>query len=386
MNHVTFSQSIVTNQARNHFTFKQLKVQFRISRGKNIWQNRSLNMSEALIQNKSNNKCAWIQTLFNRMLPVLYLIPAPTKESRSRLFITEIINHLKIYQMKKLMYVLSVLVLVSCGQHKKEIARMQAKQDSIAQVAVQKNNTILKFIDEMNEIQSNLDSIKKIEKIISIEKASGVEMKSNAKERIAEGIAQINDLLQKNKALAKSLTNKYWASKVKIKELEKTIDNMNKQMAEKNTDIASLTKELKALHINVTNLNQQIETITAENEKAIREKEQAIKEQANVMNTAYYAFGTKKELTDKNVIEKEGGVLGMGKTLTLKKDFDRDYFQKVDIRDFKQLALNVKEAEVLANRPADSYHLSGTKTVEALVIDKPNEFWKASKYLVVVIE
>lgn len=288
--------------------------------------------------------------------------------------------------MKKLMFVLSVLVLVSCGQHKKEIAQMQARQDSITQVAVQKNNAILEFIDEMNEIQSNLDSIKAIEKIISVEKASNVELKTAAKDRIAADIAQINELLQKNKALVKSLTSKYKASNSKITELETTIANMNKQLDEKDTDIASLTAELEALHINVTNLNQQIETITAESEKAINEKEQALVEQANVMNTAYYAFGTKKELAEKNVIEKEGGVLGVGKTLTLKKDFNRDYFQKIDIREFKQITLNSKKAVLLANHPADSYHLTGTKTVEALVIDKPDEFWKTSKYLVVVVE
>ena len=288
--------------------------------------------------------------------------------------------------MKKLLYVLSVLVLVSCGQHKKEIAQMQAKQDSIMLVAEQENNTILKFIDEMNEIQSNLDSIKTIEKIISVEKASSVELKTDAKQRIAEDIKLINDLLQKNKALVKSLTNKYKASNAKIKELETTIDNMNKQMASKDADIASLTKELEALHVNVTTLNQQIETITAESRKTIKEKEQAFVEQANTMNTAYYAFGTKKELTEKNVIEKEGGVLGIGKTLTMKKDFNRDYFQKIDIREFKQLILNAKKAVLLASHPADSYHLTGTKTIEALVIDKPNEFWTASKYLVVVIE
>jgi DNA repair exonuclease SbcCD ATPase subunit len=288
--------------------------------------------------------------------------------------------------MKKLMYVLSVLVLVSCGQHKKEIILMQARQDSITQVAEQKNNTILEFIDEMNEIQSNLDSIKTIEKIISVEKASNIELKTDAKQRIAEDIAQINDLLQKNKALVKSLTNKYRASNAKIAELEITIGNMTKQMAEKDTDIARLSAELEALHIDVTNLNRQIETITAESEKTIQEKEQAFEEQANVLNTAYWAFGTKKELAEKNVIEKEGGLLGMGKTLTLKKDFNRDYFQKIDIREFKQMTLNAKKAVLLANHPADSYHLTGTKTVEALVIDKPTEFWKTSKYLVVVVE
>jgi len=288
--------------------------------------------------------------------------------------------------MKKLLFVLSVMVLVSCGQHKKEIAQMQAKQDSIAQVAEQKNNAILEFIDEMNEIQSNLDSIKTIEKIISVEKASSVELKTGAKDRIAEDIALINDLLQKNKALVKSLTGKYRASNAKIAELEKTIDNMNKQVAAKDADIASLSKELEALHINVTNLNQQIETITAESEKTIREKEQAFVEQGNALNTAYYAFGTKKELAEKNVIEKEGGVLGMGKTLTLKKDFNREYFQKVDIRVFKQLTLKAKKAELLASHPAGSYHLTGTNTVDALVIDKPDEFWKASKYLVIVVD
>jgi len=284
------------------------------------------------------------------------------------------------------MYVLSVVVLVSCGQHKQEIAQMQARQDSITQVAEQKNNTILVFIDEMNEIQTNLDSIKAIEKIISVEKASSIELKTSTKERIAGDIAQINTLLQKNKALVKSLTDKYKASNERIAELETTIANMTNQMADKDADIASLTAELEALHINVTNLNLQIETITAESAKTIKEKEQAFEEQANEMNTAYWAFGTKKELAEKNVIEKEGGVLGMGKTLALKKDFNRDYFQKIDIREFKQITLNAKKAVLLANHPAGSYHLTGTKIIEALVIDKPIEFWKTSKYLVVVVE
>jgi chromosome segregation ATPase len=284
------------------------------------------------------------------------------------------------------MYALSVLALFSCGQHKKEIAIMQARQDSITQVAEQKNNTILEFIDEMNEIQTNLDSIKAIEKIISVEKASSVELKASSKQRIANDIAQINDLLQKNKELVKSLTNKYKASNAKIAELETTIVNMTKQMADKDADIASLTAELEALHINVTTLNQQIETITAENEKTIKEKEQAFKEQGNAMNTAYWAFGTKKELAEKNVIEKEGGVLGLGKSLTLKKDFNRDYFKQIDIREFKQMTLNAKKAVLLAYHPADSYHFTGTDRVDGLVIDKPDEFWKTSKYLVVVVE
>lgn len=288
--------------------------------------------------------------------------------------------------MKKLVFILSVFVLASCGQHKKDIARMQAKQDSIAQLGVQKDNSILEFIGAMNEIQSNLDSIKTLEKIVSVETAPGTELKAEAKRRIIEDIAQINNLLQKNKELVKSLQGKLRLSNLKIAELENMIALLNKSVEEKDGEIAELNQELEKLHINVADLNQKIQTITSESEKTIKEKTQVINDQTIAMNTAFYAFGTKKELADNNVIEKEGGVLGMGKTIVLKKDFNRDYFQKVDIREFSQLPLNAKKAKVVTNHAADSYHLTGEKTVEALVVDKPTEFWKASKFLVIVVE
>ena len=285
------------------------------------------------------------------------------------------------------MFILSVLVLVSCG-HKKEIARMQAKQDSIAQIGVQKDNTILEYIGAMNEIQSNLDSIKTIEKIVSVQTAPGTEMKAEAKKRIVEDIAQINNLLQKNKELVKALQGKLRNSNMKIVELEKMIEMLNKQVGDKDAEVAALKQQLEKLNIDVAGLNQKIETITKESEQTIKEKNEVIDTKTNELNTAFYAFGTKKELEAKNVIEKEGGVLGMGKTLKLKKDFNRDFFMKIDIREFKQLPLNTKKAKLVTYHPDGSYHMTMTakKTVESLIIDNPEEFWKASKYLLIVVE
>ena len=295
-------------------------------------------------------------------------------------------QNLKSNTMKKLLVILSVVMLVSCGQHKKEIARMQAKQDSIAQLGVQKDASILEFIGAMNEIQTNLDSIKTIEKIVSVQANSGSEMKPAAKKSIIEDIRQINNLLQKNKELVKSLQGRLRASNLKITELEKMIELLNKQVADKDGEIASLKQELAKLNIDVAGLNQKIETITKESEQTIKEKNLAIEAQVILMNTAFYATGTKKELTEKNVIEKEGGVLGLGKTIKMKKDFNRDFFKKIDIREFKELALNTKKAKIVTVHPAGSFHMTGTKTVESLVIDQPEEFWKASKYLLIVVE
>ncbi len=72
--------------------------------------------------------------------------------------------------------------------------------------------------------------------------------------------------------------------------------------------------------------------------------------------------------------------------MKLKKDFNRVEFMKVDLREFSQLPLNTKKARLVTFHPAESYHLTGEKTVENLVIDKPQEFWKASKYLLIVVE
>lgn len=288
--------------------------------------------------------------------------------------------------MKRLLIVLSVLVMVSCG-HKKEIARMQAKQDSISRVGVQKDNTILEYIGSMNEIQMNLDSIKTLEKIVTVQTAPGTEVKDDAKKRILEDIAQINNLLQKNKELVKALQSKLRNSNMKVAELEKMIELLNKQIADKDTEIADMKQQLEKLNMDVASLNQKVETITRESEQTIKSKNEVIDTKTNELNTAFYGFGTKKELEAKGVIEKEGGVLGMGKTIKMKKDFNREFFMKIDIRQFSQLPLNTKRARMVTVHPAGSYHFNGNdKKVESLVIDKPEEFWSASKYLLLVVE
>ena len=228
--------------------------------------------------------------------------------------------------------------------------------------------------------------MKTIQKLVSVQTAPGTELKADAKKRIVEDIRQINELLQKNKDLVKSMQGKLDRSNVKVKELQNMIELLNKQMVEKDGELVRLNTELENLHVNVAGLNQKIETITKETDATIKAKSQTIEEQTNAMNTAYYAFGTKKELVEKNVIEKEGGVLGVGKVIKLKKDFNHDYFMKIDIREFKQLPLNTKKAKLVTIHPDKSYHWTGVKTVESIVIDNPEEFWKSSKYLLIVVE
>ena len=103
---------------------------------------------------------------------------------------------------------------------------MQAKQDSIAQLNVQKDASILEFMSAMNEIQSNLDSIKTIEKIVSVQSSSGSEMKPDAKKRIIAEIAEINNLLQKQRAfkISSGKTSGFEHKECRIRENDSSIE------------------------------------------------------------------------------------------------------------------------------------------------------------------
>jgi hypothetical protein len=45
-----------------------------------------------------------------------------------------------------------------------------------------------------------------------------------------------------------------------------------------------------------------------------------------------------------------------------------------------------KKAKLITVHPVESYHISGKKSADTLFIDNSADFWKASKYLVVLTD
>lgn len=250
--------------------------------------------------------------------------------------------------MKKLIFVLIVTVFTSCQQ--KKLDRMQEVQDSLQQVAQEKDSTITDFIGSMNEIQSNLDSVKKLEDIVNIESQSNAEPTSSTRNKIMRDIAMINDLLQKNRELIASQQKKLSNSSYKMNEMQDMLDGMTRQLEAKDTEIASLSEELQKLHVNIDSLNKDLQAARERTElqaKMIEEKSDKIDRQTSELNTAYYVFGTAKELIENGVIEKKGGFLGIGRAMKFREDFNPDVFTKVDIRDLNEINLNAKKTNVI---------------------------------------
>ena len=292
--------------------------------------------------------------------------------------------------MKKLLgLLLSVVVLSSCHNYKKDAERLTFVRDSLQQESSFRDSSIVGFLNDFSEIQANLDSIKKIEKLVTVQSSSGRELNSSQKQMILEDIALLNDLMKKNKELTASLQKKLKDANFKIgnlqgtmKELQLMVDNLEAQTQEKDGEIIMLKEDVRKLNVDISSLNEKI----VEVETQSQQKTQTIETQTVAMNKAYYAFGTTKELKDNGIIEKSGGFIGMGKTPVMKKDFNRDYFTEIDIRNFDYLRLMAKKAKLITVHPADSYHFTGEKSSDTLFIDNTSEFWKASKYLVILTD
>lgn len=273
----------------------------------------------------------------------------------------------------------SSLFFTSCGGNGEKDANPLADSLSVENAKKDatissKDDAIQEFVNAFNEIQDNLNSIKEKEKIVSASSKSG-DVKSK-EDQIKEDIQSIYELLAKNKNRIGSLSKKLKASKVQIEGLEKMIETLQLQLESKDGEIASLKAELEEKNIELSNLQINFEQIEMESE-AKTEK----------LNLAYYAFGTSKELKEKGVITKEGGFIGMGKSTKLKEDFNRDYFTQIDISKVTSITIGAKKAKIITTHPSGSYKIVGTdKSIEKIDITNPDDFWSASKYLVVIIE
>ncbi len=230
------------------------------------------------------------------------------------------------------------------------------------------------FFRAMNDIQSNLDEIKKKEKIISKDTTGGDV--AGRKDQITNDIQSIYDMMVKNKQRLAAAKKSLKASNLQIASMQQTIDNLTSELSDKEYEVTQLKDELEKMNLELSNLTMNY-----------TEAQQESDAKTTVINTAYYAFGTSKELTKQGVLTKDGGFIGMGKTEKLSDNMNTTYFTKVDISVTKEITLGAKKARLVTTHPADSYKIEGENgRADKLTILDADKFWSVSKYCVIVVE
>ena len=183
-----------------------------------------------------------------------------------------------------------------------------------------------------------------------------------------------------NKKKIASMKLKLSNSSIQMDNLEKVIRTLSAKAEEREVKILGMKSELSDMGVAFDELMAAYEN----NIEVIADKNETIENQDNLLHTAYYTFGSKKELISNNVITAEGGFIGIGKTKTLKDDFNKDYFTKVNTTELTEIPMGVNKVEIITIHPAGSYELVGEGKVEKIKILDGDKFWSVSKYLVVV--
>src|SRR5690554_1167655 len=274
------------------------------------------------------------------------------------------------------------LLFTACDQVSKESLDIEKNQsDSLRNVSETKDSVINEMLGEFNQIRENLKEIRGREGEIQIKVRKEGEVE-DVRLSISEDVDRISDLMRKNEQMIDQLNKRLNASNIEMREFKRLIADLNEDIQSKNAEIQRLNKLLEEKEIQLGSLYFTVDSLNTYN-KVQAEK---LKEKIDEINKGYFAYGTFKELRDQNVITKEGGFLGLGKSESLKDDFNQEYFSEVDIRNQKSFLIYANKARLITTHPESSYKFIGENKVDSLVIVNPEAFWNASKYMVVVID
>lgn len=288
--------------------------------------------------------------------------------------------------MKRLFYCVSVLFLMtSCSFFSSEADDLRRQNDSLLMMKSQIEKEINGYFATMNEIEDNLDKIKEIEGYLSMQNTTeGIEV--NQRDRINRNIELVSQILSKNSREIAALNKKLKNSDLNLKELQKKLEQLNKDLEEKIISIQQLEQELAKKdelivqqEISIQGLQSDVDNLS----KEVANKEQIISEQDETIHTAWYVFGTRKELKEQKIIS-ESGLFANRKVL--QSDFNKDYFVKVDARNLNRVPLYAKKARILTTHPKNSYSLEKVDGQYVIEILDKKAFWSVSNYLVVEVD
>lgn len=287
--------------------------------------------------------------------------------------------------MKKILLMVMIgLMTFSCTSRKQQQRAEDdttSTIDSLKRALDQSQNESNDLMQTIEQIQDGFRQINEAEGIVNVTNEEG-----DGRQTIIDNMNLIEEKMRLNRELIGNLqqqlrTTSKSNSKFK-KTMEEMVNNLQKQLDEKQVQIDGLKKQLEERDIRIAeqaeqidNLNEDVNALAAQNE----EKAKQMAEQEKELNKAFYVFGTKKELKQQNILD-NGDVLRGN-------NWNRDYFTEIDLRVTKVIKLYSKKATLLTNHPADSYNLDKDAQGQyTLRITDPQTFWSTGKYLVIMVK
>jgi myosin heavy subunit len=293
--------------------------------------------------------------------------------------------------------VLAVVATTGCNQAELKKALAEAK------TAEAQKDSLLTEVLETTQFVSDINSEIAKAKSITVKTAGsdpGVpgakkdrEERQEALDRIKQVIARLNESeakLTETEARAKQSRQRNARLLAQIETFKKTVEDLKTTAEQQKTEYESALAEKDT---QIASLAGRVDTLSNENSQLSSAKAALTDTVGNLTaykNTVYYAVGTKDELVKKGVVTKEGSkflVFG-GTRLEPARNLNPEAFTAIDKTQQTSIPLPRTDKKYkIISRQSPNYLSSAVKDGKvsgSLEIAQPEEFWAASKYLILV--
>ena len=255
---------------------------------------------------------------------------------------------------------------------------------------IMKSNEELKKLYEtststIGEIQSSLESL---EQDLSGQLFTQKEIPGTSPEerrnRIISSIANMRDQIEADKKKIATLEKQLATSKSQLKGVQEIVNKLKASISEKEQIMDELQQRLGILNETLETERRTSAEEIQKREMTITEKEQQITQQSIEANTIYYVYGTRKELMSKGIMDRKGGLLGIGKVSTVKQNIPVEQFTTMNLLENQQITFPAtkKGYSILTNHPATSYKVEKQGDQNVLTILDATSFRK-QKFVVI---
>jgi len=237
----------------------------------------------------------------------------------------------------------------------------------------------------IGEIQSSLESL---DQDLSGQLFTKDEMPGTTPEdrrsKIVNSISNMRSQIENDKKKIATLEKQLSQSKTQLKGVQEVVNKLKASIADKEKIMDELQQRLGILNETLETERRTSQEEIQKRELTIAEKQQQLSQQNVEANTIYYIYGTRKELMDKGIVDRKGGLLGIGKVTTVNRNLIADKFTQMNLLDSQQISFPVtkKGYSVLSNHVATTYNVQKVDNNYILTITDPSNFRK-QKFVVI---
>jgi len=218
------------------------------------------------------------------------------------------------------------------NQKEAEINSLLVEKANSEQMMLLKDSVMVDMDNSFFEIENNLRLIKEKRNQISMIKSEGGKTRKQA---IIDDINLLDNLMDENNKKIADLEQKLRKSGLNLKSYEKRLQSLTETIESQNLEIAELKKIVESKNITLAELDSKIQNMNsnmAQQADTINFKQKVIVNKTDILNTAHVKVGTFKELKAEGILDREGGILGIGSSKAIQENFDPSHFTTLDIR------------------------------------------------------